>query len=145
MAPVAAFILAAAVSCGGYPGGGKATALVGDMTIISKGEEVDLATHLAAGKYTLFDFYADWCPPCWEIDSELAYLAGETTNVAVRKINIIDWTTPVVRQHGVKELPHLLLFDSGGTLIATDDEALDRAKTVAVTGPDPALAASGSS
>lgn len=31
-----------------------------DIRTISSGEEVDIRTHLAKGKYTLFEFYADW-------------------------------------------------------------------------------------
>lgn len=141
--PARAAVAAAAVclllagACGGYPGGGRPEVLAGDMEIISRGEEVDLTAHLASGKYTLFDFYADWCPPCWAIEHDLVRLASESTNVAVRKINIIDWTTPVVRQHGVEELPHLLLYDSSGTFIASDDEALERARSVALARPAP--------
>jgi thiol-disulfide isomerase/thioredoxin len=141
----AALVLLTTVSCSGLPGRGGETVLKGDMKIISKGEEVVLGQHLAAGKYTLFDFYADWCPPCWEVDPDLEWLAVETTNVAVRKINIIDWSTPVVRQHDVQDLPHFLLFDSAGALIASGDEALDRAKEVAETAPVAARSAGESS
>lgn len=132
----AAAILALAAACGGLPGRGAGQAPAGDVRLISRGEAVDLREHLAAGKFTLFDFYADWCPPCWEVEPELERLARESDRVAVRKINIVDWTTPVVRQHGVQELPHLLLYDPEGTLLAAGDDALHRAREIAGPGPE---------
>jgi len=96
----------------------------GDVLHISKGDEVDLVAHAVAGKYTIYDFYADWCPPCRVIDVQLREIASRHDNVAVRKIDIIDWTTPVVRQHGVMSLPHLVLYGPDGQELASGDEAL---------------------
>ena len=73
----------------------------GDVAVVSRGEPVDLETHAVAGKYTLYDFYADWCPPCRVLDVQLRDLASRHDNVAVRKIDIIDWTTPVVDRKSV--------------------------------------------
>jgi hypothetical protein len=38
--------------------------------------------------------------------------------VAVRKIDIVDWTTPVVTQHDVEGLPHLVLYGPDGEKMA---------------------------
>ena len=94
----------------------------GDISIVSRGQPVNLEASVVSGKYTIFDFYADWCPPCRVLDVQLHQLAARHDNVAIRKIDIIDWTTPVVRQHGVEGLPHLILFGPDGKRMASGDE-----------------------
>lgn len=94
----------------------------GDISIVSRGEPVDLAKTAVAGKYTVFDFYADWCPPCRVLDVQLHRIAARHDNLAIRKIDIVDWTTPVVQQHGVQGLPHLILFGPDGKKLAAGDE-----------------------
>lgn len=94
----------------------------GDVQVVSRGEPVDLAALAVKGKYTIYDFYADWCPPCRAMDVELRQIASRHANVAVRKIDIVDWTTPVVAQHGVEDLPHLVLFGPDGSRMAEGDD-----------------------
>jgi thiol-disulfide isomerase/thioredoxin len=94
----------------------------GDVQVVSKGDPVDLEALAVRGKYTIYDFYADWCPPCRSLDVELRRLAATHANVAVRKIDIVDWTTPVVRQHGVEGLPHMVVYGPDGTRVAAGDE-----------------------
>jgi thiol-disulfide isomerase/thioredoxin len=96
--------------------------LSGDVVVVSKGEKVDLAANAVKGKYTLYDFYADWCPPCRALDPQLRQLASRHDNVAIRKIDIIDWTTPVVAQHGVEALPFMVLFGPDGKQLASGDD-----------------------
>jgi len=55
---------------------------------ISRGQEVDLADHLVAGKITIFDFYSDYCPPCRTISPKLEELAGRRDDIAVVKVDI---------------------------------------------------------
>ncbi len=98
--------------------------VAGDVAVVSHGEEVDLVAHAVAGKYTIYDFYADWCPPCRVLDVQLRDIAARHDNVAVRKVDIIDWTSAVVRQHEVMSLPHIVLFGPDGREIARGDEAL---------------------
>jgi thioredoxin 1 len=98
----------------------------GDVVTLAKGEEVDLAANTVAGKYTVYDFYADWCPPCRALDTDLRAMAARHENVAIRRIDIVDWTTPVVRQHGLVSLPFIVLFGPDGKEIARGDEAFLR-------------------
>ena len=95
----------------------------GDVAIASKGEAFDLQQHLAAGKYTIFDYYADWCPPCRVIDPQLRKLAAARPDVALRKVDIIDWTTEVVKQRAITSLPHIEIYDPDGKLLARGEEA----------------------
>ena len=95
----------------------------GDVEVASNGEAFDLDQHLAIGKYTIFDYYADWCPPCRVLDPQLRQLAADREDVAVRKVDIVDWTSEVVRQRGITELPYLELYDPEGQLMAKGEEA----------------------
>ncbi len=74
------------------------------------------------------------------MNPELERLANDSDQIAVRKINIIDWTTPVVQQHRVTELPFFLLFDTHGELLASGDDALFRFREIARTAPTPKTA-----
>lgn len=90
-----------------------------DIKVIAHGEEVDLADHLARGKHTVIDFYAVWCPPCRKLSPALERLAGRHAGrLALRKVDIVDWTMPVARQHNIEELPFLVLYDDRGNRVA---------------------------
>lgn len=102
-----------------------------DMQIITHGQAVDLAAHLAPGKYTVVDFYASWCPPCRVLGPTLERLAAaESTRLALRKVDIVDWTMPVVDQYGIESLPHLMLYDPEGKRIANGDEVFPALLTI---------------
>ena len=126
-----AFTLIAAASALGLLGAcaphsaGRGTAQGGDIQVVSKGEPINLRDYLVAGKYTLFDYYADWCPPCRRLSPRLEELARQHANLALRKIDIVSWSHPVAGQQGVKDLPYLRLFDPNGKLIAEGDAVLD--------------------
>jgi len=95
----------------------------GDVMVASKGEAFDSKAFLVPGKYTIFDFYADWCAPCRMLDPKLRKLAAERDDVALRKVDIIDWSSAVVKQYGVTDLPHLRIYDPNGILVAQGDDA----------------------
>ncbi|MBD88937.1 MAG: hypothetical protein CL940_01180 [Deltaproteobacteria bacterium] len=84
------------------------------------GEEVELAAHLAPGKVTVFDFFAAWCGPCRVVTHEIKQIMLARDDVALRKVNIVDWDRPVVRQHlqGVTNIPHVLVYGPDGTRVA---------------------------
>jgi len=148
VATAVAFLVLACAGCGGREAGAPAA----DMQIITHGEKVELADHLAKGKYTVVDFYAPWCPPCRALSPVLERLAAhETSRLALRKVDIVDWTMPVAEQYGIEALPHLMLFDPEGKRIAEGDavfaelsklfgdaarEVLDIAGTIGSDQPD---------
>src|SRR6266850_6767464 len=95
-----------------------------DVSIIAHGDRVDLQAHAVPGKYTVFDFYAVWCPPCRALSPALERLASRNSRtLAIRKVDIVDWTMPVAEQYGIEELPYLVLFDGNGKRMA-DGEAV---------------------
>jgi thiol-disulfide isomerase/thioredoxin len=101
------------------------------MKIITHGQTVDLTAHLAPGKYTVVDFYASWCPPCRVLGPALERLAAaETGRLALRKVDIVDWTMPVVDQYGIESLPHLMLYDPEGRRIADGDAVFPSLLTI---------------
>lgn len=102
--------------------------------IAGAGEDVpDLGVHAVPGKITLFDFYAVWCAPCRQIDAHLFPLLGRRHDMALRKLNVVDWETPLARRYlrEVPTLPFVMVFDRRGKHVASvaglDLPALDRA------------------
>lgn len=101
-----------------------ATAAAGqaDVRLISQGREVTLEEHLVPGKLVVFDFFADWCAPCRHLTPLLERLVEEHPDrLALRKIDVIDWSSPVARQHGLSAIPHLVLFGPDGARLAEGD------------------------
>lgn len=121
---LAALLLAAGTASGCRQGAAEEKPVPGaDVKVIAHGEKVDLAAHLVSGKNTVFDFYAPWCPPCRVLGPALERLAAaQPDRLAVRKVDIVDWTTPVVDQHGIESLPHLILYDPAGRVLADGDK-----------------------
>ncbi len=91
-------------------------------TISSNGEAVDVTRHLAPGKLTLVDFYADWCGPCRALEPTISDLAARHPDrMAVRKVNIVNWDSAVSQAYRLRSIPYLQLYSGDGTLIANGD------------------------
>jgi thiol-disulfide isomerase/thioredoxin len=102
--------------------------------ISAKGEDVPtLEVHLARGKVTVFDFYADWCAPCRQIDAHLIEVLRGRNDVAVRKLNVMSWDTPLAKRHlaQVPALPYVVVYGRQGARVAAISglklDELDRA------------------
>src|SRR5213594_2637608 len=97
-----------------------------DVRVITHGDRVDLQAHAVPGKYTVFDFYAVWCPPCRALSPALERLASRNSRtLAIRKVDIVDWTMPVAEQYGIEDLPYLVLFDGNGRKLAVGEAVFD--------------------
>lgn len=67
----------------------------------------------SAGVPVLVDFYADWCGPCRIVAPVLDELAlRHQGELLVLKVDS-DRFPELTRQHGVRGIPTLLLFDEG--------------------------------
>ncbi len=89
------------------------------QVISKKGEDIELKKYLVPGKVTVFDFYAVWCGPCREVDREMYRLLLKRNDIALQKINVVDWKRPVARHYltNVKALPYVIVYSRKGKLI----------------------------
>ena len=89
--------------------------------VVNKGQRAELEPEIVAGKYTVFDFYAEWCGPCRVLDQHLIETMKSRPDIALRKINIVDWDSPVSAQHlsTAKGLPYLLVYGPHGKQVDT--------------------------
>lgn len=99
---------------------------VGDLKVISNGgERIDLSTVLVSGKVTIVAFYAEWCMPCRMLAPELEKLASGDPNIALRKINVVNWDTPICRQFDIVSIPNVRVFDRSGAMVGDPTFRLD--------------------
>jgi thioredoxin 1 len=100
------------------------------IEVVTGGNEVDINKHLANGKITLVEFYADWCGPCKMISPALESLAKTDSSIALCKIDIVNWSSAVTRQYSIHFIPCVLVFDRKGQMVGVmrgvDTEVLNQ-------------------
>jgi thiol-disulfide isomerase/thioredoxin len=79
-----------------------------------------LSDHAAEGKITIFDFHANWCAACFNLDRHLRTWLGETDQLAIRRIDVAEWSWPVVDRYlaEVEMLPYVVILGPDGSEIA---------------------------
>ena len=92
-----------------YPAGADVQELNKDGAAVGP-----LAALRVADKFTVFDVYADWCVPCRDVDARLRAVVAERQDVAVRKLNVVDFDSPLARELGVDTLPFVVVFAPDG-------------------------------
>ena len=86
--------------------------------LTAKGEDLDdLAPFAVPGKVTVFDFYADWCAPCRMLDGQLRYITSVRSDVAVRKLNIVDFNSALANHFARGSIPLVVIFNRSGRLM----------------------------
>jgi thioredoxin 1 len=130
--------IAIAYSAQGARQAGLVTGRGQPVEVISHGAQVDINQHLALGNVTVVDFYADWCGPCRQLAPSLEQLARSDPEIALRKVDIVNWRTAVVRQFNIHSIPQVNVYNRGGLLIGTvngaDFEQVKRYVAQAKTG-----------
>jgi thioredoxin 1 len=100
------------------------------VEVISHGAQVDINQHLAVGDVTIVDLYADWCGPCRQLSPSLEQMARTDPEIALRKIDIVNWKTAVVRQYNINSIPQVNVYNRDGRLVGTVVGAdIDKVKT----------------
>ena len=89
------------------------------IKVISHGAQVDINQHLVLGSVTVIDFYADWCGPCRQFSPSLEQMARDDAEIALRKIDIVNWKTAVVQQFDIHSIPQVNIYDRSGRLVGT--------------------------
>ena len=87
--------------------------------VISHGAQVDINQHLARGNVTVVEFYADWCGPCRRLSPSLEQMAQTDSEVALRKIDIVRWGTPVAQQSNIRSVPQVNVYNRAGSLVGS--------------------------
>lgn len=80
--------------------------------------------------------YAEWCGPCRFVDARLRELIAGRKDLAVRKLNVVDFDSPLAKELGsrIEALPYVIVFDPAGKrtdIVGADFGKLDRALGVA--------------
>jgi len=92
-----------------------------DIETISKGEKIAIQLHLAPGKLTIFDYYANWCGPCHLLSPRLERLVKERGDVALRVIDISNWESQAAKQatedFQMPALPYVRLYGRDGQFL----------------------------
>jgi thiol-disulfide isomerase/thioredoxin len=100
------------------------------VEVISHGAQVNINQHLALGNVTVVDFYADWCGPCRQLSPSLEQMARSDPEIALRKIDIVNWRTAVVQQFNIHSIPQVDVYNRGGSLVGTVNGAdIDKIKS----------------
>jgi copper chaperone CopZ len=110
-----------------YPAGADVQWLSRDGSAVGPLPKLRVAT-----KYTVFDVYADWCGPCRSVDERLRDIVTARPDVAVRKLNVVEFESPLGKELGsrLEALPYVIVFTPSGKRIdiaGADMAKLDKA------------------
>ncbi len=87
------------------------------VEIRNDGMQENIRRLIVPGKVTIVDFFADWCGPCRSMDPKLKKLAETNPDVYLRKVDIVNWQSPIVKQMGITFVPNVAVYDGSGKLM----------------------------
>lgn len=106
-----------------------------DILTVSHGEAIRIQDQLASGKYTIFDYYADWCGPCRLLTPKLERLVRDNKRVALRKVDISNWKSKAAiqatRDFKLSGLPYVRVYGPDGKFLgAVQGNHIDKIKVL---------------
>ena len=94
-------------------------------TVKNGGKKVKMKNLLVPGKVTVVDFYADWCMPCRKMAPKLEKIAKSDGDVYLRKVDIVNWGTPVANQHDINSIPYVCVYNRKGSRVGKPTSNLE--------------------
>ena len=139
-----------------YQNGGNVITLQEDGKLVE--ETGAFEDFVGAGKYTLVDFWASWCGPCKEETPNVVavfdkyrdkglVVIGVTVNdkkdasveamkeLGIHYPQVLDTKQELAERFGVQGIPHIILFDPDGNIVAENlrGERIEEAVAVALS------------
>lgn len=85
-----------------------------EFQVLTRGDSIALKPHVRAEGLTVFDFYADWCAPCKELNKSLVDIKRvHGDKVEIYKLDIVGWESALARDYNIRDLPYLMVYDDG--------------------------------
>lgn len=88
---------------------------------ITTGKAYDLKSNLVSDNYTLFYFSASWCPFCQALEQEMEKKLAGRKDVAIRKIEIVNWDSEAANQagneFGLEKVPYVRIHGPDGAFL----------------------------
>ena len=81
------------------------------LQLNTTGASVDIEHALPADYVTVVDFWAEWCEACKKWEASLDAQIANQPRIIVRKVDVGEGGTPVARQYGIQNLPHMRIYD----------------------------------
>ena len=99
-----------------------------------------VSEHLVAGKFTIVDYYADWCGPCLLLGHELEQVLALRQDVALRKVDLVSWETDaakqVTREFGIRGIPYVRVYGPDGRFLgAVNGNHIGKVRALLVSTP----------
>jgi len=109
-----------------------------DARVVSRGEAVELEAHAAPGKFTVYDFGAPWCAPCYTTAVTLQGYLAANADVAVRVVfleapdAVASFALPAAAQHlaYADAIPWFVVRDPGGRTIYAGSDVERALRTI---------------
>jgi len=86
------------------------------------GVPVNYSEFIVRGKITVVEFYRQNFP---NMSQRLGELAKKDSDIFLRRIDIVEWGSPLAEKYNVRYVPKVLVFDHKGRLVSLPESSFD--------------------